>query len=43
LPRIVSLAALIAVWAIAAALAQSRLLPGPLAVGATILADIRSG
>jgi NitT/TauT family transport system permease protein len=43
LPRILSLAALIAVWGLAAALAQSRLLPGPLAVGATILADIRSG
>jgi NitT/TauT family transport system permease protein len=43
LPRIFSLAVLIAVWGIAAALAQSRLLPGPLAVGATILADIRSG
>jgi NitT/TauT family transport system permease protein len=43
LPRIYSLAALIAIWALAAALAQSRLLPGPLAVGATILADIRSG
>jgi len=42
-PRIYSLAALIAVWAIAAALAQSRLLPGPLAVGAEMLADIRSG
>ena len=43
MPRIYSLAALIAIWALAAALAQSRLLPGPLAVGATILADIRSG
>jgi NitT/TauT family transport system permease protein len=43
LQRIGSLAALIAVWAIAAALVQSRLLPGPLAVGATILADIHSG
>jgi NitT/TauT family transport system permease protein len=43
LPRIFSLAALIAVWGLAAALAQSRLLPGPLAVGATILTDIRSG
>jgi len=38
-----SLAALIAVWAVAAALAQSRLLPGPLAVGAVTLAEIRSG
>ena len=43
MPRIYSLAALIAVWAVAAALVQSRLLPGPLAVGAAILADIRSG
>jgi NitT/TauT family transport system permease protein len=43
LPRILSLAALVAVWAAAAALAQSRLLPGPLTVGATILADLRSG
>jgi NitT/TauT family transport system permease protein len=43
LPRIYSLAALIAVWAIAAALAQSRLLPGPLTVGAATLVDIRSG
>jgi len=43
LPRILSLAALVAVWAVAAALAQSRLLPGPLTVGATILADLRSG
>jgi NitT/TauT family transport system permease protein len=42
-PRIYSLAALIAIWALAAALAQSRLLPSPLAVGATILADICSG
>jgi NitT/TauT family transport system permease protein len=43
LPRIFSLAILIAVWALAAALLQSRLLPGPLVVGTTILADIRSG
>jgi NitT/TauT family transport system permease protein len=43
LPRIYSLAALIAVWALAAALVQSRLLPGPLTISATILADIRSG
>jgi NitT/TauT family transport system permease protein len=34
---------LVAIWAIAAAGIQSRLLPGPLAVGATILADTRSG
>jgi len=43
LPRIYSLTALIAVWALAAALAQSRLLPSPLTVGAATLADIRSG
>jgi NitT/TauT family transport system permease protein len=43
LPRIYSLAALIAFWALAAAFAQSRLLPGPLTIGAAILADIRSG
>ena len=43
LPRLYSLAALVAVWAVAAALAQSRLLPGPLTVGMTILADVRSG
>ena len=43
MPRILSLAVLVAVWAVAAALAQSRLLPGPLTVGATILADLRSG
>jgi NitT/TauT family transport system permease protein len=43
LPRILSLAALIALWAAAAALVQSRLLPGPLAVGAVALAEIRSG
>ena len=41
--RVVSLVALIAAWAIAAALLHSRLLPGPLDVGATILADTRSG
>jgi NitT/TauT family transport system permease protein len=43
LPRIYSLAALIAIWALVAALVQSRLLPGPLAVGAVTLADLRSG
>jgi NitT/TauT family transport system permease protein len=43
LPRLSSLAALIAIWALVAALVQSRLLPGPLAVGATILTDVRSG
>jgi len=43
LPRFYSLAALVALWALAAALAQSRLLPGPLTVGAVTLADLRSG
>jgi NitT/TauT family transport system permease protein len=43
LPRILSLAAMVAIWAVAAALVQSRLLPEPLTVGATILADLRSG
>jgi NitT/TauT family transport system permease protein len=43
LPRILSLTVLIAVWAVAAALAHSRLLPGPLAIAAATLADIRSG
>jgi NitT/TauT family transport system permease protein len=43
LPRILSLAVLIAVWAVAAALAQSRLLPGPLAIATATLAEIRSG
>ncbi|MEA2865914.1 MAG: NitT/TauT family transport system permease protein, partial [Bradyrhizobium sp.] len=43
MPRIYSLAALIAFWALAAAFAQSRLLPGPLTIGTAILADIRSG
>ena len=41
--RFLSLAVLIAAWAITAALVHSRLLPGPLAVGATTLAEIRSG
>jgi NitT/TauT family transport system permease protein len=41
--RLLSLVALIAVWTVAAALAQSRLLPGPLATGAATLAEIRSG
>lgn len=41
--RILSLAMLIAVWALAAALLQSRLLPGPLTIGAAVLADISSG
>jgi len=43
LPRFLSLAVLIAVWAIAAALVQSRLLPGPLAVADATLAEIQSG
>jgi NitT/TauT family transport system permease protein len=41
--RVVSLAALLALWAVVAALAHSRLLPDPLSVGAAIVADIRSG
>ncbi len=41
--RFLSLTVLVAAWAITAALAQSRLLPGPLAVGATTLAELRSG
>ena len=41
--RLVSLAVLVVAWAVAAALVHSRLLPGPLAVGATTLAEIRSG
>ncbi len=43
MPKLLSLVALIAAWALAAALAHSRLLPGPLAVGTMILADTRSG
>jgi NitT/TauT family transport system permease protein len=43
LTRIYSLAILIVGWALAAALVQSRLLPGPLTVGTTMLADLRSG
>jgi NitT/TauT family transport system permease protein len=43
LTRIYSLAILIAAWAVTAALVQSRLLPGPLTVGTTILAEVRSG
>jgi NitT/TauT family transport system permease protein len=41
--RVLSLAALFALWAVVAGLAHSRLLPEPWSVGATILADIRSG
>ncbi len=41
--RVLSLAALIALWALVAALAHSRLLPDPWSVGTAILADIRSG
>jgi NitT/TauT family transport system permease protein len=41
--RALSVAALIAIWAIAAALAQSRLLPSPLGVAENIVADLRSG
>ena len=42
-PRLLSLIALIVGWAAAAALAHSRLLPGPVTVGAAILVEIRSG
>ena len=42
-PRLLSLIVLIVVWAAAAALAHSRLLPGPATVGAAILTEIRSG
>ena len=42
-PRTLSLAVLIAIWAVAAAWAQSRLLPGPLAIATAMLAEIRSG
>jgi NitT/TauT family transport system permease protein len=43
LPRIYSLLALITVWAVVAALVQSRLLPGPLAVSTETLSELRSG
>lgn len=43
LARAVSLSVLLAVWFVAAALAHSRLLPGPLAVAEGLVADIRSG
>lgn len=43
MPKLLSLAILLAIWALTAALAQSRLLPDPLTVGAAIVADIRSG
>jgi NitT/TauT family transport system permease protein len=42
-PRLLSLIALVLVWAVAAALAHSRLLPGPATVGTAIIAEIRSG
>ena len=41
--RVLSLAALLVLWALIAAFAHSRLLPDPLSVGSTIVADIRSG
>lgn len=43
MPRFFSLIVLIAAWAATATLVHSRLLPGPLAVGATTLAELRSG
>jgi NitT/TauT family transport system permease protein len=41
--RALSVAALIAIWAIAALLAHSRLLPSPLGVAENIIADLSSG
>ena len=41
--RVLSLAALLALWALVAALAHSRLLPDPWSVGTAIVSDIRSG
>jgi NitT/TauT family transport system permease protein len=41
--RLLSVATLVAIWAIAAALAQSRLLPSPLGVAETIVTELRSG
>lgn len=41
--RFLSLAALVALWALTAWVAQSRLLPDPWSVGAEILAEVRSG
>ncbi len=40
---LVSLAVLAAIWEFAAALLESRVLPGPLAVAATILEELRTG
>lgn len=41
--RILSIAAFILIWALAAALASSRMLPGPLAVATTIVSETRAG
>lgn len=43
LARVVSLSALVALWFVVAALAHSRLLPGPLAVATGFWTDVRSG
>ena len=43
MPRFFSLIVLISAWAVTATLVHSRLLPGPFAVGATTLAELRSG
>ncbi|MGC1553904.1 MAG: ABC transporter permease subunit, partial [Bradyrhizobium sp.] len=41
--RLLSIIALVAIWAIAAALAHSRLLPGPLTVAAGIVSETANG
>ncbi len=41
--RLSSIAAFIAIWALAAAIANSRMLPGPLDVAGSIIAETRSG
>ncbi len=43
LPRTYSLLALLILWAVVAFFAQSRLLPGPLAIGTETLSEISSG
>jgi len=43
LARTLSLSALLAIWFLAAALTQSRLLPGPTSVAASLFTDIKSG
>jgi NitT/TauT family transport system permease protein len=41
--RVLSILAFVAIWAVAALLAQSRMLPGPLTVAETIVAETVSG